>query len=577
MKNNHFKKTAQTFMLLMAMNATTCLAQSETITQQGDRYIINVQNMDLNGDETLYDILLTCPDVISLDGKNVMRNDALAGLLGKYAIRIDNIDYGLDFATLLQTLRAYEIDQIKICNNSEVMKGCSGLKSVIDIYLVKREKGANGHVALRANTYGGANAFAQMMHQGDKMRFIGIVEGNTQRSKDKHATPAETAHDTHEGVKLYMTYEATPKDHIELDFVQAYERNKVSGNSADNTYDAHLHANYLRTLSDAGAYALVSAYCEYVGDKGDLHHNHATYPFALAEFCFPIINHDFWITTGLETGMSMENNRIEHYTNRSRYEDLYSQIDWSSGKWSITLGDRFRTTGFTQKDLKDNQKFEHSIEANMFILSVTNKVDKHNTLHASFSRRGFNPDFSDFVIKDHNSSLDGTTGNEFMYTDKYNNRFAYVSELKHTFSKPSLIISSNVKNVRQILDKGHDNTLCIGSTAFWHTGVLRLTAGLNYFWEKTSRSDTDKEYSNFAVFKLAPQLSLPGQWRLTSTLIQSTRRHEASPAYAPANFYADVAVSKNIGKKWILECRYHDIASQHMGNRSATVGATFIW
>ena len=577
MKTKLIHKAAGAALLAMLTSGTMCYAQSEPITQQGDRYIINVQNMDLCGDETLYDILLTCPDVLSLDGKNVMRNEAFAGLYGKIALRIDNVEYGLDQETLLHTLRAYEIDQIKICNNSEVMKGCSGLKKVVDIYLVKRDNGANGHVALRGNTYGGANGFVQAMHQSDKMRLFGIVEGNFQRTKDKDVSPSQTYHNAHEGVKLNMSYDITGKDHLEVDYIQAYERSKAHGADADNTYAMHLQMDYTRTLSDAGAYALVTLYGDYVGDKGNGYHSHATYPFGLAEFSFPIINHDIWFTTGIETGLSVENNRIKRYTNRSRYEDLYSQIDWNIGKWSITLGDRFRTIGFTQKDLKESSKFEHNVNANMFIASVTHHLNKTNTLNAAFSRRAFNPDFSDFVIKDiHSSEADGALADE-IYTDKYNNRFAYVSELKHTFSKPNIMVSTSVNNIRQKLDEGHDNTLGVGSTVFWHKGILRLTAGLNYFWEKTSRSDTDKEYSNFAIFKLAPQVTLPGDWRITSTLIQSTRRHEESPAYAPANFYADVAVIKRAGKHWLIECRYQDIASQHLGNRSATVGATLIW
>ena len=90
--------------------------------------------------------------------------------------------------------------------------------------------------------------------------------------------------------------------------------------------------------------------------------------------------------------------------------------------------------------------------------------------------------------------------------------------------------------------------------------MLRITAGVNYFWEKAEifggeegmNSKTSK-YSNFAIFKLAPQLSLPAGWRLTSNMIWCTRRHTLTPAYTPANLYAEVAVYKNIGKHLTLE------------------------
>lgn len=99
-----------------------------------------------------------------------------------------------------------------------------------------------------------------------------------------------------------------------------------------------------------------------------------------------------------------------------------------------------------------------------------------------------------------------------------------MAELKHTYSKPNLVVSSSIKNIHQDLPGvDRDNTLGIGTTAFWHKGMLRITAGVNYFWEKAEifggeegmNSKTSK-YSNFAIFKLAPQLSLPAGWRLTS-------------------------------------------------------------
>lgn len=196
------------------------------------------------------------------------------------------------------------------------------------------------------------------------------------------------------------------------------------------------------------------------------------------------------------------------------------------------------------------------------------------------------------------------------YTKDISERLAYVAELKHTYSKPNLVVSSSIKNIHQDLPGvDRDNTLGIGTTAFWHKGVLRVTTGVNYFWEKAeifggeegmngvtgmnaveaglSRDAGDaaeardaslnknSKYSNFAIFKLAPQLSLPADWRLTSNMIWCTRRHTLTPAYTPANLYAEVGVYKNIGKHLTLEGRFHDIAGQHFGNRAATMGFTY--
>lgn len=123
--------------------------------------------------------------------------------------------------------------------------------------------------------------------------------------------------------------------------------------------------------------------------------------------------------------------------------------------------------------------------------------------------------------------------------------------------------------------------------------MLRITTGVNYFWEKAeifggkegmngvnaaeaalsgdASQNKTSQYSNFAIFKLAPQLSLPAGWRLASNMIWCTRRHTLTPA----NLYAEVGVYKNIGKHLTLEGRFHDIAGQHFGNRAVTMGFTY--
>ena len=204
-------------------------------------------------------------------------------------------------------------------------------------------------------------------------------------------------------------------------------------------------------------------------------------------------------------------------------------------------------------------------------MSAAYSLTPGNTVQGSFAHRYYDAEFADFI----------TAGNDEnawqpVYTNDLNHRMAYISELKHTYSHPNLIVSSQVQNIHQDIVNGHDNRLGIGSTLFWHTGILRLTTGFNYYWEKQTQP-SQSIYSNYAIFKLAPQLSLADGWRLASNLIWSTRRHADTLPYAPANLYAEVGVYKNFGKHWAVEGRYHDIAGQHMGNRAATIGATYYW
>ena len=121
--NNSTKKSL--LIIALAMASTTYQTQAAPIEHIGDRYIMHVPEMELTGEESLLDVLMMCPEVISLDGNNIIGGDPFANLYGKFVIRIDNQEYGLDYATFLHHFKAREIETIKVCQNAEVMKGCS--------------------------------------------------------------------------------------------------------------------------------------------------------------------------------------------------------------------------------------------------------------------------------------------------------------------------------------------------------------------------------------------------------------------------------------------------------------------
>lgn len=565
-------------LLSMALALTTAQPVDAAVVEQiGDRYIIHVPEMNLNGEESLLDVLMMCPDVITLDGKTTIGDDVFAALYGKWNLRIDNIDYGANYEAFLKNIKAREIDKIKVCQHPAVMKGCGGLKNVIDVYLRKNDNGTSGRVALEGDTYGGGKVFASVLHQADKLRVLGIAEGHYMRSKDDEGL---TNRGSHQGAKLNVVYDVTPKDQLEFDVSQTYYRNHYT--DADATYARHMYGKmvYNRKLSEIGAYALVAMASGYDNNNGDGYHNRVATPYGFIEFSFPIISHNLWLTAGVESGFTIDSNRLAGYTNRSRYEDGYAQIDWNIGKWGFMIGDRYRVIYFRQNELLQPESYEHSVTNHAYTLSAYHRFGEGHTLQGTFARRYYDADFDDFIAMggEAGSALATNVADGKVYTSDYRERLAYISELKHTYSTSNFVLSSMVKNIHQGLSAGgHDNTLGVGTTAFWHTGLLRLTAGFNYFWEKTSYADGDIQYNNYAMFKLAPQVSLTNGWRFTSLMLYNTRRHEESPVYARANFYADVAVSKSMGKHWLLEAQFHDMAGQHTGNRAATLGVTYYW
>lgn len=587
---NSLVKNTRLMFLAGFLGSTLPQMNAAPIEHIGDRYIMHVSEMELTGEESLLDVLMMCPEVISLDGNNIIGGDPFANQYGKFVIRIDNQEYGLDYATLLHHFKAREIESIKVCQNAEVMKGCSSLKKVIDITLRKGENGVSGRVGLFGDTYGGGKGIVSVLSQQDDLRILSHVEGNFQRTSnsDKDAYQNQSSntinHYSHEGAKLNVLWTPTSKDILEVDAMQTYTRNHFTHSPADYVRAYHLQADYTRTLGENGSSILFTLGAEHICDNGRTqeesqtfpYQNHSTYPFAVIEYASPILTKDLWITAGFEGGLSIEKNCIADYINHSNYEDFYVQLDYNIGKWGFMAGERYRIINFRPKQIASISNWEHTTHNHIYSFSAYYTFTPGHTLQGTFCRRIFNPEFGDFVTA---GDMEGAW--KPTYTTDIRNSLANVMELKYTYSKPNLVVSTSVKNIHQhLIDNNHDNTLGIGTTAFWHTGILRLTAGFNYFWERAETpveetSLRDTSYHNFAVFKLAPQLTLPDGWRLTSNLIWCTYRHTATPAYTPANLYAEVGVYKNIGKHLTLEGRFHDIASQHFGNRAATIGCTY--
>ena len=91
--------------------------EPEIIEHGSDRYVINVDAMKPDKEMTLMDVLLTCPELLSDNGKR---------LSSDYEIRIDNVVLPLEDETILDAFKAIEISQIEIYLDTSVSTSGAG-------------------------------------------------------------------------------------------------------------------------------------------------------------------------------------------------------------------------------------------------------------------------------------------------------------------------------------------------------------------------------------------------------------------------------------------------------------------
>ena len=171
--------------MALSMSGVTAHAANddEIIEFQGDRYVIHVDRMHPDSEMTLLDVLNTCPEFLSINGKKVDLD---------YKLRVDNIDLVFDAESFLANVKACEIDQIQICSNTSVAKAVNGTKGVIDIYYRKDVK-TDGKVALTGSTYGNGMLYADVTNKSDKLTVKGYALGRSSYGK-----AYQTYHDEHD-------------------------------------------------------------------------------------------------------------------------------------------------------------------------------------------------------------------------------------------------------------------------------------------------------------------------------------------------------------------------------------------
>ena len=562
---------------VLCMNGLTAHAadNDEIIEFQGDRYVIHVDKMNPDSEMTLLDVLNTCPEYLSVNGKMIDLN---------YTLRADNINIIVDQESFLANVKACEIDRIQICSNSSVAKAVGGTKGVIDIYYREDVK-TDGKVAVAGSTYGNGMVYADVTNRSEKLTVQGYGMVRTSYGK---AYPLDKDYMTDRGLaeNLYLNldWKISQSDKLIIKAFQEFDNTKqklFTPGLAEalpfyNRYTG-LVLSYAHTFkNDALLFAEIgSDYTSTTSDskKGDC------YPYAFVEFNTPFFTPDLWLMIGAE--MDYENTwyigeRREQYL----VTDFYAQFDYTHGPWVLTLGDRFRMMNYwnRQYDSEDQSLWTHDRNNHCYLASVGYKAGRH-FFQGLFARRFFIPEVNDFLVDE-----TAPTNARRFDAGGYSTNLAHQGVVRYSYQQKNFFLHSSVEGTwHNHLPTPNYQEIGFRNSVFWKTGPWELTLGANYYYHHVDAGAySDSDHDNFVTLKLAPVLNLSHGFRLSSTLLYSSRRDMDD---CHAHLFATVKANKQLGKKCNVFAEFHDIAGYVTGywpqlaglyqNRALSVGATF--
>lgn len=562
------------FVKAIALAVMACVSMTmnaDVITHQGDRYIINVEEMELTGEESLMDVLLMCPEAISLNFRTTATS---VNPFDNWSVRTDNLNIDVDPEIFLAETKASEVSKIKLCTHAGIMKGSSGLNKKIDVYFKKNGPGTNGRLSAKADTYGNISSYNTAKYETNNMVLWGSAMGWLRRNNIDGAKIDGNGNAT----KVGINWDITPKDNLVMQLSQRYGKVHFDGGNVrefGNYYNFSMV--YVRTMSDNGASFLFQGVVDYATNRESEdaspinYHNRETDPYIVGEFNFPFLSKNLWITAGVETGVTSYADVTYDQYEWAHYADLYAQIDWNIKGVNISLGDRARALNYWQNNLvldnkQTNTAYNHSHFNHSYTASVYGKIAPKSTLQGTFARRYWNASFV---------NREDITPDFLLMNEKVNDKFAYTSELKYTYQQKDLTFMGMVNNVHHTNVGENENTLQLGASLFWHTGMLRLFTGATYFHDRINWGDMI-EYNNYVRFRVQPQVELQNAWRIIPTVIYNSRIDYKQFGYVPANLYASLAVAKPVGN-WDFDLAFNNIASQHYGKRNVSLTATYYW
>lgn len=541
--------------LLLICIPTTDLS-ADVVEECTDCYIIHVDEMEVDREESLMDILMMCPEFLSEDGVNLASDD--------YIICIDELEMATNTEAFLHHTKACEVSTVTISKSDVVGNGLDGLEKEISITF--RNAAARSKAALWGSTYGNAQVYSDLTHHGRNFTLTAMVDGYARYRKYDNST-LQTKREFANDVRLAGKWHLSDRDSMQIVLGQSFTDQKMRleeplDDIQNYQRDVFAIATYNHIFNEREASINVECGGQYSNDTDDGDNARGTIVYAMVEGEVPIIDDKLELMVGTE---HKYDNTWEPGLARQQYlhNDIYLMLYCNLGRWQLSLGDRFRNVNFWHYATDDVDNIWHASRRKHGLMgSIGCKLGKGHYLQGIMSQRYYTPSVSDFIDDNEYSG-----GKKFRYKNGYPMPASYIAELRYTYQRRGLLLMASASNTNFDYAPETPNSMqSIQTSATIRRGIMSLTLGASYHhchWDST--------HDNYYNLKLKPALSLTERTRLSATLLYLSNRHNSD---VTPNTYVDVKLNHYITPRINLFANYHDIAGQKTGNRALILGAT---
>ena len=463
------------------------------IEVKADRTMIYPQRMELTGEESLMDLLQMMPELMIRGYED---------LINGYNLRIDNCPLNGDTRLILSQMKAKDIAQLQVCDNTGVAKGTIGMGKVLDINMARPDT-VKGMVE-------GQGSFGKNME--------GIATANVLYGSQHTDLYANASYRYQQGHKEYVSLHMTNRFDDRNKLLSYLTQQYVEQPSAP-THKVMGRARYFHTFNSLGTELMVLGGYQYTTDPTVS----TQLPMWVVELNTPFPVKGLNLMAGFEGDYSIT--RFHHADNKWNVfnHDAYLQLTYALPKWRFTAGHRVMIYHYHLVDSTAAQN--HLDVRNNTNAAITYIPHFQHQIQLGYYRKFQNPD--NLLL-----TLEECVINQI--------------KLAYAFSRQTITVQAGASYY--FID-GAENYTALDASVYWRSRWVTLTGGANLYIAKSQV---------FASLRVAPTAYLPRQWQIALQLIYYTPKSPIRELYSTP-VYGCLSISKQIGSHWSLGVDWHDM------------------